>query len=301
MMLSGFNFGAWIGGAVRKTEISNTFYQLAGGFEALSENIDGRLNWYGPITDPQAGTAGYADDVREFVLRARRSPDRPVQLRDGAKQLSTNAMIGSFPYAPHRCAGGGSVSGLCLGACSARAMLIEAQNLSGRLLQAANVRSLTHAALHHRPQHDAQAEHHSREPEPEYGARGRAHGAANIGKDWNPEQRRSGRQKDAAPDLAERAPLPRRSVTEDRPQRAWWKSWRMRRASHTRISMRRDGGTCLAAAHADHEDPISNCLRKNLPGSWFRASFLRPAFRRVDRATCQMDAMHQSRSLQQQA
>jgi hypothetical protein len=40
----------------------------------------------------------------------------------------------------------------------------------------------------------------------------------------------------------------------------------MRRASHTRFSVQRNGGTCLAVAYADHEEPISNSLRKNLPG-----------------------------------
>lgn len=60
MTTSGFNLGAWIGGDVRRTEIDNTFWQLSGGFEALSKNVDLRLNWYGPVTKPQTGVAGFA-------------------------------------------------------------------------------------------------------------------------------------------------------------------------------------------------------------------------------------------------
>ncbi|MEM8974228.1 MAG: inverse autotransporter beta domain-containing protein, partial [Pseudomonadota bacterium] len=52
MMPSGFNLGAWLGADIRRTEIDNTFLQLSGGFEALSKNIDVRINWYGPITEP---------------------------------------------------------------------------------------------------------------------------------------------------------------------------------------------------------------------------------------------------------
>ncbi|MEM6499600.1 MAG: right-handed parallel beta-helix repeat-containing protein, partial [Pseudomonadota bacterium] len=60
MMPWGFNLGGWIGGDVRNTEIDNTFWQLSGGFEALSKNVDVRLNWYGPVTAPQTGVAGFA-------------------------------------------------------------------------------------------------------------------------------------------------------------------------------------------------------------------------------------------------
>lgn len=60
MLQSGFNLGAWIGVDARNTEISNTFWQLSGGFEALSHNFDARLNWYGPVTEPQSGVAGFA-------------------------------------------------------------------------------------------------------------------------------------------------------------------------------------------------------------------------------------------------
>lgn len=60
MTRSGFNFGAWIGADVRNTEIDNRFWQMSGGFEALSHNVDARLNWYGPATSPQSGVAGFA-------------------------------------------------------------------------------------------------------------------------------------------------------------------------------------------------------------------------------------------------
>ena len=53
MTSSGFNLGAWIGGDVRNTSLDNTFWQLSGGLEALSHNFDARVNWYGPVTDPQ--------------------------------------------------------------------------------------------------------------------------------------------------------------------------------------------------------------------------------------------------------
>ncbi len=61
MMPWGFNLGAWIGGDVRNTEIDNTFWQLSGGFEALSKNVDVRLNWYGPVTGARPGSADFAE------------------------------------------------------------------------------------------------------------------------------------------------------------------------------------------------------------------------------------------------
>ncbi len=56
----GFNLGAWLGADVRKTEIDNRFWQMSGGVEALSHNIDARINWYGPVTSPRLGVAGFA-------------------------------------------------------------------------------------------------------------------------------------------------------------------------------------------------------------------------------------------------
>ena len=45
---SGFNLGAWLGADARHSELGNGFWQLSGGFEALSNNYDLRINWYGP-------------------------------------------------------------------------------------------------------------------------------------------------------------------------------------------------------------------------------------------------------------
>jgi hypothetical protein len=66
MLANGWNLGAWIGGDVRRTGFDNTFWQLSGGFEALSENFDIRVNGYGPVTDPQA--AGFNTGFTQVVL-----------------------------------------------------------------------------------------------------------------------------------------------------------------------------------------------------------------------------------------
>jgi Inverse autotransporter, beta-domain len=66
MLPNGWNLGAWIGGDVRRTGFDNTFWQLSGGFEALSENFDIRVNGYGPVTDPQA--AGFNNGFTQVVL-----------------------------------------------------------------------------------------------------------------------------------------------------------------------------------------------------------------------------------------
>jgi hypothetical protein len=63
MTASGFNLGVWAGGDIRNSEIGNTFGQLSGGLEALSADFDARVNWYGPITGPQAGAPGFAGVV----------------------------------------------------------------------------------------------------------------------------------------------------------------------------------------------------------------------------------------------
>jgi len=54
MTQSGWNLGAWVSGDVRETSADNTFWQVAGGLEALSVKWDLRLNGYLPTTDPQA-------------------------------------------------------------------------------------------------------------------------------------------------------------------------------------------------------------------------------------------------------
>ena len=59
-MPSGFNLGAWGGLDVRDTRQDNTFWQLSGGLEALSERIDARVNAYWPLTGPQAGDGSTA-------------------------------------------------------------------------------------------------------------------------------------------------------------------------------------------------------------------------------------------------
>jgi hypothetical protein len=66
MLTNGWNLGAWIGGDVRRTGFDNTFWQLSGGFEALSENFDIRVNGYGPVTDPQA--VGFNTGFTQVVL-----------------------------------------------------------------------------------------------------------------------------------------------------------------------------------------------------------------------------------------
>lgn len=60
MLGSGFNLGAWIGADVRNTEIDNRFWQMSAGLEVLSNDIDLRANWYGPVTDPKAATVATA-------------------------------------------------------------------------------------------------------------------------------------------------------------------------------------------------------------------------------------------------
>lgn len=64
MLSNGFNFGAWIGVDGRSTEIDNSFWQLSGGLEMLSHNFDARLNFYGPVTSPQAaGQLGFTQVI----------------------------------------------------------------------------------------------------------------------------------------------------------------------------------------------------------------------------------------------
>ena len=56
--------GAWLGGDVRHSELNNTFWQLSGGFEVLSNDFEARLNWYGPASAPQlANDASFTDVV----------------------------------------------------------------------------------------------------------------------------------------------------------------------------------------------------------------------------------------------
>jgi hypothetical protein len=54
MTASGWNLGAWFSGDLRETSNDNSFWQVAGGLEALSVKWDLRVNGYLPVTDPQA-------------------------------------------------------------------------------------------------------------------------------------------------------------------------------------------------------------------------------------------------------
>ncbi len=58
MMEAGYNLGAWVGLDVRNTVSDNTFTQVSGGVEALSERYDFRANAYLPITDEQTAAPG---------------------------------------------------------------------------------------------------------------------------------------------------------------------------------------------------------------------------------------------------
>jgi len=64
MTPSGWNLGAWLSGDVRETSLDNTFWQVAGGLEALSVKWDLRLNGYVPVTDPQLSPS-----TAEIVLK----------------------------------------------------------------------------------------------------------------------------------------------------------------------------------------------------------------------------------------
>ena len=66
MLTNGWNVGAWVGADVRGTALDNTFGQVSGGLEALSESFDVRLNGYGPISAPQA--AGLNTSFTQVVL-----------------------------------------------------------------------------------------------------------------------------------------------------------------------------------------------------------------------------------------
>lgn len=53
MLSSGWNLGVWGGLDLRNSQDGNSFWQAAGGFEALSENWDVRVNGYLPLSDPK--------------------------------------------------------------------------------------------------------------------------------------------------------------------------------------------------------------------------------------------------------
>jgi hypothetical protein len=53
MQANGWNIGVWGGYDVRRSEFGNTFHQIAGGFEALSDRWDVRANAYLPLDDSE--------------------------------------------------------------------------------------------------------------------------------------------------------------------------------------------------------------------------------------------------------
>ena len=53
MMTDGWNLGLWGGYDIRRSESGNTFHQLAGGIEALSDRWDFRANAYLPVDDSE--------------------------------------------------------------------------------------------------------------------------------------------------------------------------------------------------------------------------------------------------------
>ncbi|MEP1206057.1 MAG: right-handed parallel beta-helix repeat-containing protein [Rhizobiaceae bacterium] len=75
MMPSGVNLGGWIGGDIRQTESDNTFRQLSGGVELSTDRFDARVNWYGPVTDPQLADADFSEliltDTSLFLIGGR--------------------------------------------------------------------------------------------------------------------------------------------------------------------------------------------------------------------------------------
>jgi len=53
MLAGGWNAGIWGGYDVRRSTTGNTFHQLSGGLELLSDDFDLRFNAYTPLTDPK--------------------------------------------------------------------------------------------------------------------------------------------------------------------------------------------------------------------------------------------------------
>lgn len=51
MLPSGWNLGVWAGGDRRRSAHDNTFWAVSGGFEALSDRLDLRLNGYWAVSD----------------------------------------------------------------------------------------------------------------------------------------------------------------------------------------------------------------------------------------------------------
>ncbi|MGI9406607.1 MAG: right-handed parallel beta-helix repeat-containing protein [Hyphomicrobiaceae bacterium] len=85
MLPSGWNVGVWIGWDVRQTELDNTFNQVSGGFELLSQDIDVRVNGYAPINDeePIASTSTFSAVVTgpSIVVQRTTTASRELALR----------------------------------------------------------------------------------------------------------------------------------------------------------------------------------------------------------------------------
>ena len=68
MMPGGWNFGIWGGYDVRRSAFGNTFHQLAGGIEALSDRWDFRANAYLPLNDRETVTSSSAFTPTSSVI-----------------------------------------------------------------------------------------------------------------------------------------------------------------------------------------------------------------------------------------
>jgi hypothetical protein len=87
MTVSGWNLGAWFSGDLRETSNDNSFWQVAGGLEALSVKWDLRVNGYLPVTDPQASPS-----TAEVVLQ------RNTIFMIGGQEVALHGFDGEIGY-----------------------------------------------------------------------------------------------------------------------------------------------------------------------------------------------------------
>jgi hypothetical protein len=87
MTASGWNLGAWFSGDLRETSNDNSFWQVAGGLEALSVKWDLRVNGYLPVTDPQASPS-----TAEIVL------ERNTIFMIGGEEVALHGFDGEVGY-----------------------------------------------------------------------------------------------------------------------------------------------------------------------------------------------------------
>jgi len=98
MLESGWNLGVWLGADRRDTSEDNIFWAASGGIEALSENVDVRLNGYLAISDPK-GAPGLAlariEGGQVFLVGGQEVPlsgiDGEVGLRLPVEVIGINA------------------------------------------------------------------------------------------------------------------------------------------------------------------------------------------------------------------